>query len=160
MYALDAALSLTLLYPLAHWGERYLRLETRVLVGVLTMAISMGAMVWVNNIHAAFVVLSIFFIGSLIAEPAREALLARFAQPQARASYMGMGRIGLAIGGLFGYTGGGMLLDHARALNLPALPWLVLAAVGLVTWLALYRQFFPTGNPGATGLRAVPNAAV
>lgn len=141
MYALDAALSLTLLYPLARWGERHLRLETRVLAGVLTMAVSMAAMAWVHSVHAAFVILSIFFIGALIAEPAREALLARFAQPQARASYMGMGRIGLAIGGLLGYTGGGWLLDYARAHNLPVLPWLVLATVGGLTWWALRWQF-------------------
>lgn len=100
MYALYAVLSLTLLYPLALWGERHLRLETRVLAGV-------------HSVHAAFVILSLFFIGSMIAEPAREVLLARFAKPQARASYMGMGRIGLAIGGLFGYTGGGALPDFA-----------------------------------------------
>lgn len=159
MYALDAVLSLTLLYPLARWGERHLRLETRVLVGVFTMAISIAAMAWVHNVHAAFVILSVFFIGSLITEPAREALLARFAQPQARASYMGMGRIGLAIGGLFGYTGGGVLLDYARDHNLPALPWLSLALVGLVTGFALYRQFLPVHPPGGVKLRVAPGAA-
>jgi DHA1 family multidrug resistance protein-like MFS transporter len=143
MYALDAVLSLTLLYPLARWGERHLRLETRVLAGVLTMSVSIAAMAWVHSVHAAFVILSIFFMGSLIAEPAREALLARFAKPQARASYMGMGRMGLAIGGLFGYTGGGALLDFARDHKLPMLPWLSLAFVGLATWLALRWQFSP-----------------
>ncbi len=155
MYALDAVLSLTLLYPLARWGERHLRLETRVLAGVLIMSISMAAMAWVHNIHAAFVILSIFFIGSLISEPAREALLARFAKPQARASYMGMGRIGLAIGGLFGYTGGGALLDFARDHKLPALPWLSLACVGLVTWLALRWQFSPARERAALQLKPV-----
>jgi DHA1 family multidrug resistance protein-like MFS transporter len=154
MYALDAVLSLTLLYPLARWGERHLRLETRVLAGVLTMAASIAAMAWVHSLHAAFVMLSLFFIGSLVAEPAREALLARFAQSHARASYMGMGRFGLAIGGLVGYTGGGLLLDRARALDLPALPWLVLALVGLTTWLALYWQFASARNSTALKLRA------
>ena len=36
MYALDAVLSLTQLYPQARSGERHLRRETRVLAGVLT----------------------------------------------------------------------------------------------------------------------------
>ncbi len=155
MYALDAVLSLTLLYPLARWGERHLRLETRVLAGVLTMSISIAAMAWVHSVHAAFLILSIFFIGSLISEPAREALLARFAKPQARASYMGMGRIGLAIGGLFGYTGGGMLLDFARDHRLPMLPWLSLAFVGLATWLALRWQFSPARGRAALQLKPV-----
>ncbi|MBY0443639.1 MAG: hypothetical protein K2Q15_00310, partial [Burkholderiales bacterium] len=63
---------------------------------------------------------------------------------EARASYMGMGRMGLAVGGLFGYTGGGFLLDHARSLNMPSLPWLVLALIGSATLLGLYKQFFPS----------------
>lgn len=159
MYALDAVLSLTLLYPLARWGERHLRLETRVLAGVLTMSGSIAAMAWVHSVHAAFVILSVFFIGSLIAEPARETLLARFAKPQARASYMGMGRIGLAIGGLLGYTGGGLLLDYGRDHHVPALPWFVLAFVGLATWFALYRQFLPVHSPGAAKLRTAPDTA-
>lgn len=158
MYGLDAVLSLTLLYPLARWGERHLRLETRVLAGVLTMSVSIAAMAWVHSVHAAFVVLSIFFIGSLIAEPAREALLARFAKPQARASYMGMGRMGLAIGGLFGYTGGGALLDFAREHKMPMLPWLSLACVGLATWLALRWQFSPARGRVAARAAALPVA--
>ncbi|QTN27506.1 multidrug efflux MFS transporter MdtH [Rhodoferax sp. AJA081-3] len=158
MYALDAVLSLTLLYPLARWGERHLRLETRVLAGVLTMSVSIAAMAWVASVHAAFVILSIFFIGSLISEPAREALLARYAKPQARASYMGMGRIGLAIGGLFGYTGGGMLLDYARDHKLPMLPWLSLACVGLATWLALRWQFSPARDRVAARAATLPVA--
>ena len=159
MYILDAVLSLTLLYPLARWGERHLRLETRVLAGVMIMATSMAAMAWVHHIHAAFVILSVFFIGSLITEPAREALLARFAQPQARASYMGMGRIGLALGGLCGYTAGGLLLDYARIHQLSALPWLVLALVGLATWWALYRQFKATHLLHTAPLKLTPGTA-
>lgn len=141
MYAIDTVLSLALLYPLARLGERYLKLETRILLGLLTMTTAMAAMAWVHSLHAAFVVLSLFFIGSLVTEPAREALLARFAQAHARASYMGMGRIGLAVGGLVGYTGGGYLLDASRTLQQPGLPWMAVALVGVLTCLALYRQF-------------------
>ncbi len=141
MYALDAILSLSLLYPLARWGERHLRLETRVLIGIFMMAASLAAMALVPNLHVAFVVLSLFFIGSLITEPARETLLARFAQNHARASYMGLGRIGLAVGGLFGYAGGGLLFDGARAHGQPGLPWLVLSGIGIATLLALHWQF-------------------
>ncbi len=143
MYSLDAMLALCLLYPLARLGERYFSLETRVLAGIALMSISMTAMALVSGIVAAFVVLTFFYLGTLITEPAREALLARFAQPEARASYMGMGRMGLALGGLFGYTGGGFLLDNARSLNTPSLPWLTLGLIGSLTFIALHRQFFP-----------------
>jgi DHA1 family multidrug resistance protein-like MFS transporter len=50
---------------------------------------------------------------------------------------MGLSRFGLALGGLFGYTVGGWLLDWSRAVHTPALPWLVLAAIGLLTLTVL-----------------------
>ncbi len=78
-----------------------------------------------------------FYVGGLIAEPARESLVARYANPKARASYMGLSRIGLAVGGLVGYVAGGQLLDHARAAGTPGLPWLVLGAIGLLTCAGL-----------------------
>ncbi len=158
MYALDAILSLSLLYPLARWGERHLLLETRVLIGIFTMAASLAAMALVPNLHIAFVTLSLFFVGSLITEPARETLLARFAQNHARASYMGLGRIGLAVGGLFGYAGGGLLLDGARAHGLPALPWLVLSGVGMLTLLALHWQFSLARRGAEPKLPVTPTA--
>lgn len=143
MYTLDAILALCLLYPLARLGERYFSLQVRVLAGITMMTLSMAAMALVTGVVGAFVVLAFFYLGTLITEPAREALLASYAQPEARASYMGMGRMGLAVGGLFGYTGGGFLLDHARSLNMPSLPWLVLALIGSATLLGLFKQFFP-----------------
>ncbi len=42
-----------------------------------------------------------------------------------------------------GYLGGGWLLDISRSSNMPALPWLVLTVVGIVTMLALQRQLYP-----------------
>jgi MFS transporter, DHA1 family, multidrug resistance protein len=144
MYSLDAILAICLLYPLARLGERYFSLQVRVLAGITLMTLSMAAMSLVTGVVGAFVVLAFFYLGTLITEPARESLLASFAQAEARASYMGMGRMGLALGGLFGYTGGGFLLDHARSLNMPSLPWLVLTLIGSATLLGLFKQFFPS----------------
>lgn len=146
MYSMDTLLSLTLLYPLARWGERHLRLEARVLGGLALMSLAMLAMGAVERVAPAFVVLGLFFVGNMVTEPAREALLARYARPEARASYMGMGRIGLALGGLVGFTGGGALLDAAHAMHWPALPWVVLASVGALTWLGLWQHFAPAAR--------------
>lgn len=143
MFSLDAALALCLLYPLARLGERYFSLPVRILTGIALMTASIAAMALVSSVATAFVVIACFYLGSLITEPARETLLAQYAKPAARASYMGMGRIGLALGGLSGYAGGGLLLDAARKWQLPALPWLVLALTGGATLLALHRHFFP-----------------
>jgi hypothetical protein len=54
---------------------------------------------------------------------------------------MGLSRIGLAVGGLSGYTAGGWLLDLSRALRTPQLPWLVLAGIGMLTWTMLALTF-------------------
>lgn len=143
MYAMDAVLALLLLYPLARLGERYLSLEARLLAGIGIMCCGVLAMAVTRGLGPMFACVAVFYTGSLVAEPARESLVSRYAQPSARASYMGLSRFGLAVGGLFGYTAGGWLLDCSRAVRTPALPWLVLAAIGLVTLCALAFRAAP-----------------
>ena len=51
---------------------------------------------------------------------------------------------GLGIfGGAIGYTGGGWLYDLGKEMQLPELPWFLLGTIGLITLIALYRQFNP-----------------
>lgn len=148
MYTLETCLSLTLLYPLARLGERHARRETRMLAGLLLMTLSLAAMALVSHPLPAFILLGLFYLGSIVVEPARETYIAALADPQARASYMGMSRLGLALGGAAGYLGGGWLYDLARGLQAPWLPWVCLATIGVVTFSALYRQFFgAAGKP-------------
>ena len=67
----------------------------------------------------------------------------REASARARGSYLGFSRLGLALGGALGYTGGGWMFDAGRELGLPELPWLMLGSVGMATLLALWWQFQP-----------------
>ncbi|CAI1598846.1 multidrug efflux MFS transporter MdtH [Serratia marcescens] len=146
MYALEAALSLSLLYPLARWGEKHFRLEQRLMAGLLLMTLSLLPIGLATSLQGVFTLICCFYLGSIIAEPARETLSASLADPRARGSYMGFSRLGLALGGALGYTGGGWMYDTGRAMNMPELPWLLLGAVGFATLLALYWQFSPRGN--------------
>ena len=148
MYMLETCLSLSLLYPLARWGERHLRREQRMLIGLGLMSLSLAIMSSVQHPLAAFVILAMFFLGSIIMEPARETYVAGLAKAQARASYLGCSRLGLALGGAVGYVGGGWLLDMSRQWHLPALPWLCLAMIGTITLLALWGQLLraPAGT--------------
>ena len=141
MYTLESALSLLLLYPIARFSERRYRLETRLMAGVLLMTAGIGLVAFVNTLTGVFVLLGCFYLGIIIAEPARETLMSKLAQPGARGSYMGFSRLGLALGGMTGYVGGGALYDHATKLGQPALPWLVLGTIGAVTLLLLVRCF-------------------
>lgn len=143
MYAIEAALSLSLLYPLARWGEKHFRLEQRLIAGLLLMTLSLLPIGLATSLQGVFTLICCFYLGSIIAEPARETLSASLADPRARGSYMGFSRLGLALGGALGYTGGGWMYDTGRTMNLPELPWLLLGAVGFATLLALYWQFSP-----------------
>ncbi|ASC78925.1 MULTISPECIES: multidrug efflux MFS transporter MdtH [Serratia] len=143
MYAIEAALSLSLLYPLARWGEKHFRLEQRLMAGLLLMTLSLLPIGLASSLQGVFTLICCFYLGSIIAEPARETLSASLADPRARGSYMGFSRLGLALGGALGYTGGGWMYDTGRTMNMPVLPWLLLGAVGFATLLALYWQFSP-----------------
>lgn len=146
MYAIEAALSLSLLYPLARWGEKHFRLEQRLMAGLLLMTLSLLPIGLASSLQGVFTLICCFYLGSIIAEPARETLSASLADPRARGSYMGFSRLRLALGGALGYTGGGWMYDTGRMMNMPELPWLLLGAVGFATLLALYWQFSPRRN--------------
>ena len=141
MYAIEASLSLTLLYPIARWSERRFRLEHRLMAGLLLMTLSMMPIGLVSSLQQLFMLICTFYIGSIIAAPARETLSASLADARTRGSYMGFSRLGLALGGAQGYNGGGWLFDAGKALHQPELPWVMLGMVGFMTLIALWWQF-------------------
>ncbi|MFS2224033.1 multidrug efflux MFS transporter MdtH [Pantoea sp. B65] len=143
MYAIEAALSLTLLYPLARWSEKRFRLEQRLMVGLLIMTLSLIPVGLASTLQQVFMLICTFYIGSIIAEPARETLSASLAHARARGSYMGFSRLGLALGGALGYSGGGWMFDIGQQLAMPTLPWLLLGIIGFITLFALWWQFHP-----------------
>lgn len=141
MYAIEATISLTLLYPIARWSEKRFRLEHRLMAGLLVMTAAMLPIGLTSTLQQLFTLICIFYIGSIIAEPARETLGASLADARARGSYMGFSRLGLAFGGALGYAGGGWLFDAGKVLNQPELPWLMLGIIGFATFIALWWQF-------------------
>ncbi|MFH8134109.1 multidrug efflux MFS transporter MdtH [Pantoea osteomyelitidis] len=148
MYAIEALLSLSLLYPLARWSEKRFRLEQRLMTGLFLMSFSLLPVGLASTLPALFMLIALFYLGSIIAEPARETLSASLASSRARGSYMGFSRLGLALGGMVGYSGGGWMFDLGQQLALPGLPWILLSAIGLATLLALWWQFQPrTAGP-------------
>nr|WP_154325108.1 multidrug efflux MFS transporter MdtH [Pantoea sp. 201603H] len=141
MYAIEATLSLTLLYPIARWSETRFRLEHRLMAGLLLMTLSLIPIGIASTLQQVFILICTFYIGSVIAEPARETLSASLASARARGSYMGFSRLGLALGGAVGYSGGGWMFDTGRTLAMPELPWLMLGCIGFITLFALWWQF-------------------
>lgn len=81
------------------------------MLGVLIMALGIGMVGFVDHIYSIFALLTCFYVSIIVSEPARNLLVANLSRPQARGSYIGFSRLGLAIGGMLGYIGGGPLLD-------------------------------------------------
>ena len=92
----------------------------------------------VSGLQQLFTLICLFYIGSIIAEPARETLSASLADARARGSYMGFSRLGLAIGG---YCRWRWLFDLGKSAHQPELPWMMLGIIGIFTFLALGWQF-------------------
>lgn len=141
MYAIEAVISLSLLYPIARWSEKRFRLEQRLMAGLLIMSISLLLIGFTASLNHLLILICTFYIGSITAEPARETLSASLADARARGSYMGFSRLGLALGGACGYVGGGWLYDTGKTLQRPELPWMLLCIIGILTLLALWWQF-------------------
>lgn len=110
--------------------------------GLFIMTISLLPMGMMSSLSSLLMLIGLFYMGSIIAEPARETLGASLSDARARGSYMGFSRMGLALGGALGYSGGGWLFDTGKALGQPTLPWLMLSIIGILTLLALYWQFY------------------
>ena len=141
MYAIEAVIALTLLYPIARWSEKYFRLEQRLMAGLFLMSLSMFPVGMVSSLPLLFGLICLFYLGTVTAEPARETLSASLSDPRARGSYMGFSRLGLALGGAVGYTGGGWMYDLGHEYHMPQLPWFLLGTIGLITLWALHRLF-------------------
>ena len=133
MYAIQATISLCLLYPLARISEKYFRLDQRLKFGLLLMSFAFIIIGFTSQLSILLSLIALFYFGAIIAEPARETLATVLTNPKAKGSYMGFSRLGLALGGFIGYTGAGWLYDVAIQIGLPHLPWIILTLVGLLT---------------------------
>ncbi|WP_420889607.1 multidrug efflux MFS transporter MdtH [Erwinia mallotivora] len=146
MYAIESILSVTVLYPVVVWSEKRFSLPARIIFGLIMMIAGLTFIGFIQRTEILLMSITLFYMGSIIVEPARETLNALLANHNARSSYLGFSQLGLAFGGLIGYCGGGSLYDLGKQMGATELPWLLLGAIGVVTTASLYFQFFNQGN--------------
>lgn len=151
MYAIQATISLCLLYPLARISEKYFRLDQRLKFGLLLMSFAFIIIGFTSQLSILLSLIALFYFGAIIAEPARETLATVLTNPKAKGSYMGFSRLGLALGGFIGYTGAGWLYDVAIQIGLPHLPWVILTLVGLLT--LGYLEYLFKNEPSMTKVK-------
>ncbi len=99
MYAIEATISLTLLYPIARWSEKRYRLEHRLMAGLLVMTLAMLP-IGTDQQFAAVIYPDLPVLHRFDHRGTRqETLGASLADARARGSYMGFSCLGLAFGG-------------------------------------------------------------
>ena len=80
---------------------------------------------------------ALYSLGTMIVFPTQQTLVARIAPPALLGSYFGFSAISLGVGGAVGSVIGGWLVDAGARLDFPALPWLTLFVVSLLTAVGL-----------------------
>jgi DHA1 family multidrug resistance protein-like MFS transporter len=133
IYSLNAGLTVLFQYPLLGLAKRWLRPMPLLVLGVALMALGLGAVAVVGNLAGLLICVSIFTVGTLLATPTQQTVAAALADPRALGSYFGVNSLALAFGGSLGNLAGGLLIDLAHQLGLPAMPWVIFASLGLAS---------------------------
>jgi DHA1 family multidrug resistance protein-like MFS transporter len=101
------------------------------ILGVALMALGLGLVATADSVPVLATCVVIFTLGTLLATPTQLSVTAALADERALGSYFGVSSLALAFGGSLGHMAGGLMIDAARAIGQPALPWLTFALVGL-----------------------------
>lgn len=137
IYAFNAGLTVLLQYPILGLAQRWLRPIPILVIGVVLMSLGLGSVAIANSLPTLLVCVSIFTVGTLLSAPTQQTVAAALADPRALGSYFGVNSLALAFGGSLGNLTGGLLVDTARKLGQPALPWLTFALIGLASAIGL-----------------------
>lgn len=137
MFTVSAVLSIVLQVPALKLAERFLRSTLIIVVGMVCMAFGMALVAAGQGLILFYVSLFFFSLGSVLATPSTQTVTAEMADGRARGAYFGVGSLAMAVGGGMGHVLGGTLVDVAARQQMPALPWLIFAGVGLVSAVGL-----------------------
>lgn len=154
IYLLNAGMSIVLQVPLVSLLSRWLPSIPMLGIGMLVMAAGLGGVALAHTTLALLGCMAIFITGQLLAMPSQQTATADLADPNALGSYFGVGMLALAVGGGIGNYAGGALYDLGQARAMPALPWIIFSAVGLITgsgllWLERIRNKPPQKAPAS-----------
>lgn len=144
MFTVSAVLSIVLQVPALDLAQRWLRPPLIIVTGMVNMALGMLLIAAGQGMVLFYIALFFFSIGSVLATPSTQTVIAVMADDRARGAYFGVGALALAVGGGLGHFLGGTLVDVAARQQTAALPWLIFAGVGLVAAFGLlifYRLY-------------------
>lgn len=137
MFSLNAGMTVLLQVPLIHLLTRWFQPRHVLVLGVLIMALGIGAVALAPDFVFFLACVAVFSLGALLTRPTQQTLTAAMADSRAMGTYLGVSSLALAFGGGMGNFMGGWLVDIAAQTGWAALPWLVFCVVSLVSAIGL-----------------------
>lgn len=137
LFAVAAVLSIVLQVPALKAANKFMGPNSTIVTGMVIMAAGLFLVGFVDNMWQFYGAIFFFSLGTVLVMPNAQTVIADMADPRARGAFFGLSSLALAVGGGIGHVTGGSLVDLAMALDMPALPWLLFAAVGLLAALGL-----------------------
>lgn len=139
IYAVNSIVTIVLGYPLPRLAGRWLSPYASLALGVALVALGVGAIALAGGVPVLLGGVFIMSLGVVLTRPAEQTVTAGLADPAARGAYFGVAALSVAIGGGLGNYIGGVAYDLGERHDLPALPWLSFAAIGLIAAAGLTR---------------------
>ncbi|ADV68675.1 MFS transporter [Deinococcus maricopensis] len=133
VYALNAGLAVFLQLPLTRLAARHFPPRLVLVGGITLTALALGSVSFAHTLPALLASVTAFSLGTMLVFPTQQTLTADLARPGLYGSYFGVGALSLGVGGAVGNLIGGTLIDAGARLHLPALPWITLMLLGLLS---------------------------
>lgn len=137
LYTVNAVIAIVLQVPVIRLAQRFLEPLPALILGMVLMAAGLGSVVWVDSVWQLYTSMFFYSLGTVLVVPNAQTVAANMTNPAARGAYFGVNSLALAIGGGIGQIAGGSMVDLASEMQLPALPWVVSATVGVATAVGL-----------------------
>lgn len=138
VYLVNSLITILLQYPIVRALENRFSPMAGLISGIAVMAIGLGSIALALSFPIMLLSIALFSIGNVVALANQNTVIAGQARPEARGSYFGVGAMALALGGGLGNLLGSTLYGESIRLNTPAMPWLVMGAVGLAAAFGLW----------------------
>ncbi|MCA9998833.1 MAG: MFS transporter, partial [Anaerolineales bacterium] len=151
LFTVNAVIAIVLQVPLLRLAQRFLRPMPMIIVGIVSMAFSLGLVALVETVWQLYVSVFFFAAGIVLVMPNAETIAASLANPTARGAYFGVNSLALAVGGGIGHIAGGALVDYALVHGVHMLPWVTFGLVGMLTAVSMlhfYRHNRTRMTPG------------
>jgi DHA1 family multidrug resistance protein-like MFS transporter len=170
VYGINSAATVLLGYPFPRLVERRLSAFPMLVLGIVLTAAGMGLVGAASTVPALLLCVFVISLGSVLVRPGEQTVTANMAAPAARGSYFGVAALSLAVGGGLGNYTGGLVYDYGERADLPALPWLIYCAVGVISATGLWRlraavscppplSFVPSDGEGDRRMGEIPHTS-